>query len=112
MINSKLGLSDIEWSIKVFPEDIPIRGNCSAISEEVDRETEEWIIDQLERGNVWAWARVRVMGQFKWLTADSYLGACSYYDQKAFEEGGYFDDMKEEIRWELQKELDDILSLV
>ncbi len=42
------------------PEDEPIEGNASAIDEETDRKAEQWIYDQLDGGNQWAWCCVEV----------------------------------------------------
>jgi len=111
MIGSKLELSDITFEIDCLPECMPIKGNASAIDDETDAATEKWIKDELEKGNPWAWCTVRIVGTFKGLTAKDYLGGCSYRGLQDFmAESGYYDDMRENVRAELQRQLDDILS--
>lgn len=91
--------------IKVFcePEELPIEGNALASgSDSADREAENDIRDQLEDGNDWAWCCAHVRVTYKGiLTADSYLGACSYRDEADFRAGGYFDDMVSECLEEI-----------
>ena len=93
----ELQLSDIDFEIEISPEDIPFVGNCSAVDPEVDRETEQWIFNQLDSGNLWAWCSVCVVGRFQSLEARSYLGGCSYPDAEAFRQGGYYDDLCAEV---------------
>jgi hypothetical protein len=97
---------EVEFEVECHPEEIPIRGNCSAVDDMTDRKTEKWIYDQLRRGNQWAWCMVRVVARWKEYEADDTLGACSYRSEKQFREpGGYFDDMKHEALANLNAEL-------
>lgn len=66
----------------------------------VDKETEDWIAEQLDRGNEWAWCCVKVTATFTdsegntYVGAD-YLGGCSYKSRADFcTDDGYFPDMK------------------
>lgn len=77
------------------PEEISIEGNALASGDdEQDREAEQWIRDQLDRGNDWAWCTAHVRVTYKdILVADEYLGGCSYESANDFKKGGYYDDM-------------------
>lgn len=112
MIGSRLELSDIEFSVECLPEDTPIRGNLiESGDDEFDVQQEDIAIEQLNDGNQWAWCAVQVVGRYKGLTADDYLGCCSYRNKADFmQPGGYYYDMQELVRAELQAQLDDILE--
>lgn len=87
---------DVSYSIKIYPEDIPIKGYASCIDPKTDLEVEQAIIEQLESGNQWAWCSVEVIAEYKGLTASDYLGCCSYESEDDFKQaGGYYDDMKQ-----------------
>lgn len=74
-------------------EDIPVRGNASAIDAETDRETEDEIFRQLDSGNDWAWCNVTVTASFRGFEASDHLGACSYASEADFRACDYFADM-------------------
>lgn len=60
----------IRYSVTLEPEDIPIEGNAMASGDsEVDRETETWIRDQLDRGNIAAWCVAIVRA---WIEIDGF----------------------------------------
>jgi hypothetical protein len=94
--------ADVTIHVSCEPEQEPVRGNAMASGDAaVDRETEDAIIAELDRGNEWAWGTVTV--RVTWTApsgreyhGDDHLGCCSYADEAAFREpGGYFDDMVE-----------------
>lgn len=89
-------IEQVEFEIKCLPEDIQVKGNCSAIDEETDTTTEQMIYDQLNNGNQWAWCTVKVTANWKGLEGSDYLGCCSYESEEDFKSGGYFQDMKEQ----------------
>ncbi len=96
--------ADIEWTVEALPEDALIQGNASAIDPETDRETEQWITEQLESGNEWAWCTVKVTGRFRGLSAHAYLGCCSYESREAITmPEGYYPDLQAEILEEINK---------
>jgi hypothetical protein len=77
------------------------RGNCSAIDEDTDAETEAFCAE-----GGWHWCQVRVQVIFRddanprnWavqrdqVLGEDYLGGCSYHDLADFKSGGYFRDM-------------------
>lgn len=88
-------------------EHIPIDGNALASGDaDEDRKQEQWVRDQLDAGNEWAWccAHVRVTYEVAIkgqafparIEGNDYLGCCSYVSEADFREGGYFDDMVSE----------------
>lgn len=88
---------DCSIRLSCEPELMPFKGNCSAVDAETDAATEQWIRDQLEKGNEWAWCMVTVRVSFCGLEEDEHLGGCSYESGAKFREpGGYYDDMIDE----------------
>lgn len=91
----KLTDKDVTFTIECLPEDLPIDGHCMASgNDQVDRECAQWIYDQLDRGNEWAWCTVRITATWNSYRGVDYLGACSYLSQEDFKQGGYYEDMK------------------
>jgi hypothetical protein len=87
----------VEYDIECYPEEAPVEGNCSAIDAETDRAQEEWIREQLEGGNEWAWCRVRVVARRGDHEGDDHLGCCSYRSEQDFvNNSGYYEDMRRE----------------
>jgi len=91
-------VKDADINIQCLPEDMPYIGNCSAISECIDKENEAWITDQLESGNQWAWCLVKVSVTFMGITKDEYLGGCSYTDEDCFIACDYYSDMVDQCQ--------------
>jgi hypothetical protein len=97
-----LTAADVVFSLECQPEDILIEGNAMASGDdEVDRQAEQWVKDQLNRGNEWAWCYVRVVATWaapngETFTGAAGLGACSYESEKDFREGGYYPDLCDE----------------
>jgi hypothetical protein len=73
-------------TLECLPEDLQIEGNASAIDPETDREQEQWIRDQLDAGNDWAWCCARVTVTFGDYSGEADLGACSYDSEASFRE--------------------------
>jgi hypothetical protein len=103
--------SKIEFRLEIFPEEIAIEGNASAIDAETDAETEQWIRDQLESGNDWAWCTVKVTATYPGLPFKGvdYLGGCSYTSEESFKTpGGYWQDMKDTATADLLRQIEDV----
>lgn len=85
-------------TIEVEPEQEEISGYYASGEDELDRQLEAELIERSNSGDTWAWCCVRVHASIGGVEASSsWLGACSYEDEKNFREsGGYFDDMKQE----------------
>jgi hypothetical protein len=90
----ELTADEVTFSLRCEPEDVSVEGNCSAIDPKIDRETEQWIYDELESGNEWAWCHVVVTAEWEGFTGTDGLGCCSYESEEGFREGGYFEDMR------------------
>jgi len=73
-----LTASDVECTVRIEPEEIPFRGNASAIDDETDAETEAWIARELSRGNDAAWCCVIVEATWKSYSGVASVGGCSY----------------------------------
>jgi len=107
MLRRKLTAKDVAFSLSCEPEDIPFVGNCSAISDDIDRQTEDWIAEQLEGGNAWAWCQVLVTARWNGFQGRAALGGCSYESEESFRRpGGYFDDLKAEALDALNDEVE------
>lgn len=85
--------AEAKFSLACEHEDIDYRGNCSAIDAETDAAAEQWIRDQLDAGNEWAWCYAKVTVEWNGLQASDGLGGCSYESEQQFREGGYYEDM-------------------
>jgi hypothetical protein len=88
-------ITQVEFTIECMPEDLQVKGNCSAIDDETDRETEQYIYDELNSGNEWAWCCVKVTAHYKGQEGTAYLGGCSYKSMTDFKKDGYYEDMKQ-----------------
>lgn len=89
---------EVRFTIEADFDYLPIRGNAIASDdEELDRIVEDEVIDRLERGDVWAWALVKVTATWEdegvVHEASDYLGACSFWDESDFK-AVYYEDMK------------------
>lgn len=98
---------DVTYTLTCEPEFMPIRGNASAWDDEEDEKYAQWIEEQLENGNEWAWCIVYVTADFDGLTGFSSLGGCCYAGAEDFKaSGGYYDDMKAEALANLKTRID------
>jgi len=97
----------VTYSIHAEQDDLPVRGNALASDDPaVDKECEDDILARLDRGEVWAWAYVKVTAECCGFKGVDTLGACSYKDEADFcTPGGYWDDMQKEARTDLVKTL-------
>lgn len=79
-----LDRSDVDFVVFCEPEQIPFVGNCSAVDDATDRETETWIQEQLEAGNEWAWCSITVLACWGGYEGEASLGGCSYKSESDF----------------------------
>lgn len=86
---------DCTITLKCEEEHLEIEGNAQASGDDAqDAAQEQWVRDQLDSGNAWAWCLAVVTVRFKSLEATDSLGACSYHSEADFKQpGGYYDDM-------------------
>jgi len=96
-----------EIQLEIEEEDTPVRGALASGDDAEDKACEDEILARLERGDSWAWCMVKVSARFDEFEGVSYLGCCSYRDEKEFRQSGdNFDYMVKEARGELAKELE------
>lgn len=96
----------VTYTLSVTQDDIPVRGNAiDSGNAATDKDIEDEILERLDRGDVWAWALVKVTAECEGFDGFgfSYLGGCSYKDEKEFREDSYFEDLKTSA-------LDDLIS--
>ena len=95
MTTRKFQPTEIKFTLRCEPEHMPVRGNAMASGDEdVDRETEDKIIADLEGGNQWAWCSVTVSASWAGFTGTDHLGGCSYPSAESFQQrGDYYEDM-------------------
>lgn len=99
----------IDWQVICHSEETPVEGNALASGDDAeDTKAEQYIRDQLESGNDWAWCTVEIQGDYLGLSASQHLGCCSYKNRLDFEESGYFRDMKLEVAQEIQEQYERI----
>ena len=112
----RLTESDVIFKLYCMPEDlVSIRGNVMASGDdETDRESESWVLSQLESGNEWAWCIVKVCAVYDDdLQGESnYLGACSYESEKEFRESDYFSDLCQEALFDLNEKIHKAAKLI
>jgi hypothetical protein len=81
----KPGEMEITVSVKVEQDDTDLKGNVSAIDFDTDHKAEQWVIKELNRGNVYAWAYVVVEARWGPFKGSDALGGISYESKEAFE---------------------------
>jgi len=99
----------ITFVIEAIPEDALVRGNAMASGDDqIDRDVEDAIFADLERGNQWAWCSVTVTARCGGFQGHDYLGCCSYASQDDFcqPDGYYWDDMRREALRDLLDNLE------
>jgi hypothetical protein len=94
-------------TIECLEECARVRGNAIASGDDqIDRNTEDLLLEELDSGNQWAWCTVRVVATWNELEGDDYLGCCSYKDEQDFiNNSGYFEDMKARALQELNEKV-------
>lgn len=86
-------LPEIEFEIRIRPEDDGPEGYFASGDDDEDAETCQKIREDLQH-NEWAWCSVEVRATWNGLSGADYLGGCSYSSEADFRVGGYFEDMK------------------
>ena len=80
-------ISQVEFRLKVYPEDTDYRGNVVCTEDEkADKEVENWVEKELRAGNGCAWCCVEISATWKWITESAYRGCCSYKSYGKLEE--------------------------
>lgn len=100
------GLSTL--SLYCETEDSPYHGHFQHEDGSNDDELCDWIREQLQMDNRWAWCHVRVTVEYAGLEGQDTLGGCSYESKASFMSGGYYEDMIEMALSELAAKLEAI----
>ena len=75
-----------------------------------DDEICEWIRDELQSGNYWAWCVAHVTVEYNDFKAEEWLGGCSYRSKEDFITGGYYESMINEALEALARNLEGIAN--
>jgi hypothetical protein len=103
-------LGDVNIRLTVSEEFCPVKGNVLASGNDAE---DEKVIKRIAQGDVWAWCMVTITASLDELDfeGNSYLGCCSYKNQKDFlAPGGYYEDMKGEAIEELKGQIELVLN--
>ncbi len=96
---------DVEWSITVEQDDIPIDDDSLLDIKEIEH--------RLENGDPWAWGIVTVTGTLMGLSASDRLSGCSYEDKQDFcRADGEYGYMQKEVLRQLENQLDELKALL
>jgi hypothetical protein len=88
---------NVTYRIEVEQDDTQVRGNAMASGDDAaDKAVEDEILDRLDRGDVWAWAMVKVVAECEGFEGFDTLCGCCYKDEADFKTGGYFEQMKDQ----------------
>ncbi len=94
-------MSEVTFSHSIKPDDTPIRGNLMDSGDaNVDRETEDAVYRQLDRGNQAAWCGLIVFAEWRGYKRQTSLWGCSYASEEKLLED-LLPDLREEAYAEL-----------
>ena len=97
---------EVEFSVLVESEDLPVRGNyMSTDDNEADKAAEDEILERLKRDDIYAWCMIRVTAKWEEFEGFATLGCCSYSENEdgeaqakiAAEEHGMFDEALDDL---------------
>jgi len=98
---------EVTYRLTVEQDDTPVRGNALASGDDAeDKQCEDEILARLDRGDVWAWALVKVIAECGSFYGADYLGGCCYKDEKDFIAcNDYYESMKSEALLNLKQSM-------
>lgn len=117
MLLRKLSKEEVEFTLEVTEDDMPIVGNALASGDNADDAAyEQELLARRAGGDIWAWAMVRVIATWRGFRGVDDLGGCTYESTQAFREDAYYEDMKaralENLQQGLQSTYDSLSDLV
>lgn len=91
-------IEQVNFTLNATYEEVQVRGNAMASGDDAgDKAYEDEIIQRLDNGDVWAWALVKVIAEWRGVETFCYCGCCSYEDEKDFmESSNIYEEMKQE----------------
>lgn len=91
-------IEEVTFSLQVKGENEPVRGNAmTSGNKAADKQVEDDILTRIDAGDVWAWALVKVIAEWRGVETFCYCGCCSYEDEKDFmESSNIYEEMKQE----------------
>ena len=101
-------IEQVEFSLKVEEEEIPVRGNAiDTGNREEDRKYEKKILDRLDAGDVWAWCSVLITCEWRGLKGYASLGCCCYTNEADFKNNSlHYEEMRQEAYADLLKKIE------
>ena len=98
-----LTINDIIWELSCE--------YCNnSIDIDIDIKTKNYIIKELNKGNIWIWCDVKLTGEYLNIKCSDYLSQCSYKNEIDFKNGGYYEDMQNIILNDINKSIEDIIK--
>jgi len=94
MKTRQLTADEVEFTLTVEADDLPVRGAFDLGDPEETKKLEDELIARLERGDVWAKCIIKVTAKWGTWKGDDYLCGCSYRDEDQFTQDQYYEDMK------------------
>ncbi|KKN21621.1 hypothetical protein LCGC14_0923630 [marine sediment metagenome] len=95
----------MQIEIILHEEHMQIEGNAVDSGDaDFDTVLNNAIAERLNNGELWIWCTVEVKVTIDGFTANDYLGCCSYDNEQEFKAGGYYDDMVETCKEDIQNQ--------
>ena len=111
----KLLASEVKFTLTAEQDDLPVRGNAMVSGDAAaDKEVEDEIIARLDKGDIWAWASVKVTAEWNGYKGVNHLGACTCDNEQDFIVGNsdYYSDMCDNALDELNNELESAYNVL
>ena len=105
----------VTYGLTAEAEDFPFEGNVLASGDDaLDAEAEQWVREQLDAGNEWAWCVAVVTARYPGLPIEgrAVVGGCSYRSAEEFRQDGYYADMCQEAREDLEQQIREIQEAI
>jgi hypothetical protein len=109
----KLDPNEVTFSIDVQLDDTPFHGNAIASGDAYfDKQVENEIIRRLNKGDIWAWACVKVTAEWNGFCGSDILGGCNYESEADFLADSYYEQMKACALADLQNNIENIAARI
>ena len=106
-------MKTVEFNVEAWQDDTDVVGNAMCSGDDAfDKECEDHILADLDDGNVWAWASIKVTACVDGIECANYLDCCNYKDEADFLKDACYLDMKGEALSELRMECESNLHAI